>query len=276
MAGTGGRLTFAGCLLLALAVVCCGGPSQSPAAPSSTTPSVSDGPGHQLPGFPDAPSTPPVAPPQAANQVQQYVAAVFNDAEAQWTKVFAQAGVRYTPARMVLFTSDVNSGCGPQTSAVGPFYCPADTTVYLDVSFFDEMNKRFGVSGDFAMAYVVGHEVGHHIQNVTGVTLQVARAEQVQPAMANTLSVLTELQADCYAGVWAHSAYRRGLLQPGDIQQALRAAAAIGDDFQQKVATGTIRPEEWTHGSSAQRQQWLTTGYQTGAPAECDTFAKAR
>jgi predicted metalloprotease len=264
---------FAVGLLLAVTVVGCGGQGQPPAAPPSPTPSVSDGPAHQLPGFPAAPTTPPVTAPQSPAQVRQFVAAVFDDAQAQWTKVFATAGARYTPAKLVLFTSAVHSGCGPQTSAVGPFYCPADDTVYLDVSFFDEMAKRFGVSGDFALAYVVAHEVGHHVQNVTGVTLQVAQAERAQPANANALSVLTELQADCYAGVWAHSTYRRGLLEPGDIQEALTAAAAIGDDFQQKSATGSVRPEEWTHGSSAQRQQWLTTGYQTGSPAACDTFA---
>ncbi|MFC0437656.1 neutral zinc metallopeptidase [Kutzneria buriramensis] len=263
------RVRSAAWLLAALMLAACGGVPQT-----SETPSVSNGPSDRLPGFPDAPATPPVTPPQTVDQVQQFVGGVFTDAQAQWTKVFAAAGVGYRPARMVLFTSAVRSGCGPQTSAVGPFYCPADDTVYLDVTFFDEMSKRFGVSGDFAMAYVVAHEVGHHIQNVTGVNAAVAKAERAQPSAANTLSVMTELQADCYAGVWAHSTYRRGLLEPGDIEEALKTAAAIGDDFQQKAATGSVRPEEWTHGSSAQRQQWLTAGYQSGQPGSCDTFAK--
>jgi predicted metalloprotease len=271
----GGRLSAAACLAAALTLVSCGGFGQAPEPSSPSPPSVSDVPSHQLPGFPTAPPAPPVRALQGIGQAQQFVAAVFDDAQSQWSKVFATAGIRYTQAKMVLFTSAVRSGCGPQTSAVGPFYCPADNTVYLDVTFFDEMAKRFGVSGDFAMAYVVAHEVGHHIQNVTGVMQQVARAEQAQPSAANALSVLTELQADCYAGVWAHSTYRRGLLEPGDIQEALNAAAAVGDDFLQKSATGAVRPEEWTHGSSAQRQQWLTTGYRTGEPGACDTFATA-
>ena len=266
---------MAACLTAALALVACGGGAQSASETSSAPPSVPDGPAHELPGFPTAPATPPVPAPQGVDQVRQFVGAVFTDAQSQWTKVFASAGVRYTPAKMVLFTSAVQSGCGPQTSAVGPFYCPADDTVYLDVTFFDEMSKRFGVSGDFAMAYVVAHEMGHHVQNVTGVTLSVAHAEQARPQAANALSVLTELQADCYAGVWAHSTYRRGLLEPGDVQEALKAAAAVGDDFLQKAGSGGVRPEEWTHGSSAQRQQWLTTGYLSGQPGDCDTFQKA-
>jgi uncharacterized protein len=268
----------AACVLATLVVAGCGSGPTGPPATTATkpTPPAMDAPAQRLPNFPDAPATPPVPAPQGAAQVRQFLGAVFTNAQSQWTKVFASAGVPYTPAKMVVFTSAVSTACGPQSSAVGPFYCPADDTVYLDVSFFDLMSQRFGVSGDFAMAYVVAHEMGHHVQNVTGVTLMVAHREQAQPSAANTLSVLTELQADCYAGVWAHSMYRRGLLEPGGIQEALTAAAAIGDDFQQRAATGSVRPEEWTHGSSAQRQQWLTTGYQTGKPAACDTFTNPR
>jgi predicted metalloprotease len=205
--------------------------------------------------------------------VRSFVAAVFTDAQSQWQKVFAAAGLTYRPARMVLFSSAVHTGCGTETSEVGPFYCPADHSVYLDTAFFDEMERRYGVSGDFAMAYVVAHELGHHIQAVTGLTAQVAQLGQANPALANALSVRTELQADCYAGVWAHSTYERDLLEPGDLSEALTAAAAVGDDFLQQAATGTVSPEQWTHGSSAQRQQWLTTGFTTGQPSSCDTFA---
>jgi predicted metalloprotease len=167
----------------------------------------------------------------------------------------------------------VPTSCGVQSSDVGPFYCPGDHTVYLDVSFFTQLEQQFGVSGDFAQAYVVAHELGHHVQTITGVSAQVAAATQSSPASANALSVLTELQADCYAGVWAHSTYRRGLLEAGDIEEALAAAGAVGDDFLQNTATGTVEPEKWTHGSSAQRQRWVVTGYDSGQPAACDTFS---
>lgn len=210
--------------------------------------------------------------PSSTDQVRQFISAVFTDAQRQWQRVFDDAGVTYHPARLVLFTSAVHTACGTESAKVGPFYCPADQTVYLDVSFFDQMERQFGVRGDFAQAYVVAHEVGHHIQVLTGVTAQVGRLRESVPDAANALSVRTELQADCYAGVWAHSTYQRGLLEPGDIEEALHAAAVVGDDFQQRAATGTVQPENWTHGSSAQRQQWFTTGYTTGDPARCDTF----
>ncbi len=202
-----------------------------------------------------------------------FITAVFNDAQTEWRTVFQQAGLRYVPARLVLFASAVHTGCGTETSEVGPFYCPADHGVYLDLSFFDVMQQQFGVTGDFAQAYVVAHEVGHHIQNITGVTSQVAALSSRVPAAANGLSVRTELQADCYAGVWAHSTYQRGLLEAGDLEEALHAASAVGDDFLQKATTGTITPENWTHGSSAQRMFWLTKGYETGEPSACNTFA---
>lgn len=246
----------------------------SPGQFGAVPPPVSDGDGTRLPQFPTPPATPPLSPPSNLTQAQQFIAAVFTDAQNEWTKVFQQAGVPYTPARLVLFTSAVNTGCGQETSQVGPFYCPADHTVYLDTSFFDEMQQRFGVGGAFAQAYVVAHELGHHVQTVTGVTGQVAALRERFPTQSNALSVLTELQADCYAGVWAYSTYRRGLLQPGDLDDALTAAAVVGDDFIQKSATGTVQPELWTHGSSAQRQHWLTVGYESGKPASCNTFAR--
>jgi hypothetical protein len=243
----------------------------SSTAPSSTAPSVADE-GGRLPGFP-APSTKPSLPaPTGEAAVRQFVTTVFDDAQADWKKAFDAAGQAYVAARLVLFSSAVHTGCGTESSEVGPFYCPADHSVYLDVLFFDEMQRKYGVTGDFAMAYVVAHEVGHHIQTVTGLSAQVAAAQQAQPSLANALSVSTELQADCYAGVWAHSTYQRDLLEPGDLDEALTAAAAVGDDFLQQSATGIIRPEQWTHGSSAQRQQWLTTGFDSGQPASCNTF----
>jgi predicted metalloprotease len=232
---------------------------------------VSDGDATRLPRFPSPPATPSLPP---LNQSQQFVAAVFTDAQNVWTQVFAQAGVTYPPARLVLFSSAVNTGCGAESSKVGPFYCPADHTVYLDTVFFDELQQRYGVGGGFAQAYVVAHELGHHIQTVTGVTGQVSALRQRFPAQSNALSVLTELQADCYAGVWAYSTYRRGLLKPGDLDDALTAAAVVGDDFIQKSATGTVQPELWTHGSSAQRQHWLSVGYESGKPASCNTFSR--
>ena len=171
--------------------------------------------------------------------MQQFIGAVFTDAQADWQRVFAATGLTYTPAKLVLFSSAVRTGCGTQSAEVGPFYCPSDLSVYLDVSFFDEMEHRYGVTGDFAKAYVVAHELGHHIQRITGITTQVTRLQQSSPTAANALSVLTELQADCYAGVWAHSTYQRGLLEPGDLDEALVAAAAVGDDYLQKSATGS-------------------------------------
>jgi predicted metalloprotease len=173
----------------------------------------------------------------------------------------------------VLFSSAVQTACGTESSEVGPFYCPADQTVYLDLKFFQDMEQKYGVKGDFSQAYVVAHEVGHHIQLLTGVTTQVAQLRQQYPAQANAVSVRVELQADCYAGVWAHSAYTRDLLEPGDLDEALTAAAAVGDDFLQKQATGSVQPENWTHGTSAQRQKWLQTGYDKGEPSACDTFS---
>jgi predicted metalloprotease len=259
--------------VLALAGCSTGTSSTTGGTSTAPTTSVSDGSAQKLPQFPTAPSTPSLPQPSGLSQVQQFIGAVFTDAQNEWSKVFASAGVQYQPARLVLFSSAVNTACGAESAKVGPFYCPADRTVYLDTSFFDEMQQRYGVGGDFAQAYVVAHELGHHVQNLTGVAAQVAAMRQRFPANSNNLSVLTELQADCYAGVCAYSTYRRGLLEPGDLQEALTAAAAVGDDFLQKSATGTVQPEAWTHGSSAQRQHWLAVGYDSGKPSSCNTFA---
>jgi uncharacterized protein len=255
-------------------------PATTPSAASSIVPStsagttISEGPAGDLSPFPAPTVNPPSPSSTSATAARQFVTAVFSDAQQDWRSVFQAAGQTYTDARLQLFTAGVHTACGAQSSEVGPFYCPADHTVYLDVTFFTQLENQFGVQGDFAQAYVVAHELGHHIQTITGTTAQVNAAQQANPTSANALSVRTELQADCYAGVWAHSTYRRGLLEPGDLEEALTAAAAVGDDFLQHAAAGSIEPEQWTHGSSAQRQQWLNTGYESGEPASCNTFSQ--
>ena len=206
----------------------------------------------------------------------EFVAAVLADMEDTWGRVFQASGRRYQEPVLVLFNDAVQSACGSASAATGPFYCPADQKVYLDLSFFRELDQRFGAPGDFAAAYVVAHEVGHHIQNLMGVNEQVSRAQrQSGEAQANALSVRLELQADCLAGVWGHHAKQR-LLDPGDVEEGLQAAAAIGDDRLQRRGQGYIQPESFTHGSSQQRQQWLTTGLQSGNIDSCNTFQTTR
>jgi hypothetical protein len=282
---TRGLRVGAAALLIGLVAAGCGSPGGSPkssasapapATPSASptgTPSVSDGDATKLPSFPSATASPSLPEPDSASADQRFVAAVFSDAQDEWQKIFEKAGIQYHASRLVLFSSAVQTGCGTESSQVGPFYCPADGTVYLDTLFFKEMESKYGVKGDFSQAYVVAHEFGHHIQNLTGVSAQVSQLSQQYPAQANGLSIRAELQADCYAGVWAHSTYTRGLLEPGDLDEALKAAATVGDDFLQKSATGSVQPEQWTHGSSAQRQKWLKIGYDKGEPSACDTFS---
>jgi predicted metalloprotease len=187
-------------------------------------------------------------------------------------------GDRYQRTQVSLFRGAVDSGCGAAESATGPFYCPADRKVYLDLSFFDELDEKFGAPGDFAQAYVIAHEFGHHVQNLLGTN---ARVERDRRTGADSASVALELQADCYAGVWGHVASQGGRfqagkveLEPGDADEALRAASSIGDDRLQKMTTGRVQPERFTHGTSAQRMQWFQRGMQTGDPARCDTFAE--
>ncbi len=198
---------------------------------------------------------------------------VMRSTEQVWGQIFAAEGQRYRPATIRFFRNSVQSACGGASSAVGPFYCPGDQSVYLDTSFFEELDKRFGASGDFARAYVVGHEVGHHIQALEGISERVSRAQAAAGEVeGNRLSVRLELQADCYAGVWAK---RSGRLEPGDVEEGMRAANAIGDDTLQREGQGTVVPDSFTHGTSAQRVQWLRRGLETGDPAKCDTFADA-
>lgn len=204
----------------------------------------------------------------------QFISRVLGDTEDTWTELFQQAGDRYQAPVLVLFTDAVQSACGQASSATGPFYCPADRKVYLDLSFFRELDRNFGAPGDFAQAYVVAHEVGHHIQNILGINQQVSRMQQqASQAQANQLSVRLELQADCYAGVWGHYASRQNLLEPGDVDEGLQAAAAIGDDRLQGQGSGRVSPESFTHGTSAQRAQWLRQGLTSGRIEACDTFA---
>jgi uncharacterized protein len=216
-----------------------------------------------------APTGAPANDPQA-----QFIAVVLRSTEEVWTQVFDERGGRYEPPVLVLFTGATQSACGLGQSAMGPFYCPRDRKVYLDLSFFQELAERFGAPGEFARAYVVAHEVGHHVQTVTGVSERVAAArEQGGGADSNALSVRQELQADCYAGVWGHYAARQGLVEPGDAEDGLRAAAAIGDDRLQRQSQGRVVPESFTHGSSAQRVEWLKRGLESGRMESCDTFS---
>ncbi|WP_028455934.1 KPN_02809 family neutral zinc metallopeptidase [Chitinilyticum litopenaei] len=206
-------------------------------------------------------------------QHREMVARILGDTEDSWGRIFQQNGKTYAQPSLVLFRDQVRSGCGGASSAVGPFYCPADSKVYLDLGFFDELHKRFGASGDFAQAYVIAHEVGHHVQNLLGTSAKVhERQQRVSKAQANALSVQLELQADCYAGVWGHSAQQRGLLEAGDLDEALNAAHAIGDDTLQTKAGGAVVPDSFTHGSSAERKRWFKRGFESGDPAQCNTF----
>ncbi len=205
-----------------------------------------------------------------ADELGQFASVVLGDTELTWNSLMSG----YREPILVLFTGAVQSACGFNRSAVGPFYCPADSKVYLDLDFFRVLSSRLGAPGDFAQAYVIAHEVGHHVQNLLGVSEQVQRARRsMSERDGNALLVRLELQADCFAGVWGHHAHRqRQLLEPGDVEEGLGAAAAIGDDQMQRRATGYVQPESWTHGSSEQRVAWLRRGLQSGDPEQCNTF----
>ena len=211
-------------------------------------------------------------------QLKEFVAVVLADTEDTWNPIFRQLGQQYQEPSLVLFTDQVQSACGFASAATGPFYCPADRKVYLDLGFFNELEQRFGAPGDFAQAYVVAHEVGHHVQNLLGILPQVHQYRQrADEISANRASVMLELQADCFAGVWAHHADRaRQILEAGDVEEGLNAAAQIGDDRMQRRARGWVSPESFTHGSSEQRVRWFKTGMQTGRLDGCDTFNASR
>jgi predicted metalloprotease len=198
---------------------------------------------------------------------------VFLDAQETWQQTFARQGRPYERAKLVLYRTGVRTGCGSASSAVGPFYCPGDGSVYLDLSFYGDMQRQLGASGDFAWAYVIAHEVGHHVQRELGTDEQVRRLQRESPDQANALSVRLELQADCYAGVWAQTVYEGGEVEPGDIEEAITASEAVGDDRLQRRGGGSVDPDSFTHGSSEQRARWFNAGREAGEPAACDTFS---
>ena len=231
----------------------------------------------QVQGPPSASVEPGGAPAAPGDQLGKFASVVLASTEDVWGGIFTQAGQTYRPPKLTLFSEMVQSACGMNSAAVGPFYCPPDERVYLDLSFFDELDRRFGAPGDFAAAYVIAHEVGHHVQNLLGYSERVTRAQQSARSEeeANRLSVRLELMADCFAGVWAYHAHReQQLLEAGDVEEGLRAAAAIGDDRLQKMATGRVQPDSFTHGSSAERVEWLKRGMQSGDPDACETFGR--
>jgi predicted metalloprotease len=212
----------------------------------------------------------------------QYMEALMFDIQDTWDEYFDQAGLNYEPTTLTIFTDSVSTGCGNATSQTGPFYCPApnDMGVYIDLAFYDDLRTRFGAPGDFAQAYVIAHEIGHHLQAILGISEGVRKAQAEDPGNRNEYSIRQELQADCLAGVWAHSASNRltrdtgqPILERGDIEEGLAAAASVGDDRIQAQAGMTIDPHTWTHGSADQRVGWFTTGFDTGDPEQCDTFA---
>ena len=259
LSGTGGRLGLGGIIVVGILslifkqnlfeVVGQGNPGTTTQAPSSQ-----------------------VAERQAAEKpLEQVAIGAFNQTQQFWSS--AMPG-RYRDAKLVLFWDETRSGCGEASSQTGPFYCPADTRVYIDLGFYRELAKRFGAPGDFAQAYVIAHEVGHHVQNLLGVSEKVQQLSQRNPSQRNALSVRLELQADCYAGVWGHSAAQRKVLDPGDVEEGLRAAAAVGDDRLQQMAGRRVAPESFTHGSAADRSRWFRTGFDRGSADACDTFSE--
>jgi predicted metalloprotease len=222
---------------------------------------------------PPGPQQPVEETPEEVN-LKKFVSVVLAETEDVWTELFRKQGRRYTPPQLVLFRGQIASACGLSSAAVGPFYCPGDQRVYLDLSFYQELHDRFHAQGEFAQAYVIAHEVGHHVQNLLGISDEVsARQRQADEREANHLSVCLELQADFFAGVWAkHADELQHILEPGDIESAINCAAAIGDDRIQKQARGYVVPDSFTHGSSAQRAKWFRHGYETGDMTQGDTF----
>jgi predicted metalloprotease len=225
----------------------------------------------EAPGAPDAQGIPAAQDPE--RDLRDFSAYVFSDAQDTWSATFKRSGRTYDRAQLVLYRDAVSTGCGNASSAVGPFYCPADQRVYLDLSFFGDMERQLGAPGDFAWAYVIAHEVGHHVQDQLGTSNEVRRLQSENPDHANGLSVRLELQADCYAGVWANTVYEAGDLQQGDIEEAITASESVGDDRLQSRAGGSVNPDSFTHGSSEQRARWFNEGRAAGEPGSCDTFA---
>jgi len=230
------------------------------------------GPGAVPPSAEDPDPLPPGEDPQ--RKLKEFSSSVFVDAQNTWDDSFTAAGKRYEDAKLVLYSRGVNTGgCGSATSAVGPFYCPADSKVYIDLTFYEDMERQLGARGDFAWAYVIAHEVGHHVQNVDGTNAEVTELQRSNPDEANDLSVRLELQADCYAGVWAATVFAEGDLEEGDLEEAFTAAESVGDDRLQEQAGQEINPDSFTHGTSEQRRTWFEEGYSSADPAACDTFS---
>ena len=220
----------------------------------------------------DASEPPGSETPQEHKEVQ-FVSFVLDDAQQTWAAILPKEGATYHDAKLVLFRDGVQSGCGQAETAMGPFYCPLDEKLYIDLGFYDELRDKFGAPGEFAQAYVLAHELGHHVQHIEGIDEQMRRLQKQHPDQANELSVKLELQADCYAGVWGHSTQQRQLLDPGDVQAGLQAAASVGDDRMQRMSSGHVSPESFTHGTSAQRESWFKRGFDSGDPKACDTFS---
>jgi predicted metalloprotease len=227
------------------------------------------GPAPQAPGA--AEGIPAAQDPE--RDLKEFSSYVFTHSLDTWTGLFEEDGQSFERAKLVLYRDAVATGCGDASSAVGPFYCPADERVYLDLSFYGDMESELGAPGDFAWAYVIAHEVGHHVQQELGTSTEVDRLRREHPDEAGELSVRLELQADCYAGVWAHSVFAAGDLEEGDVREATRASAAVGDDRLQRRATGQVDPDSFTHGTSEQRSAWFNRGRRSGEPADCDTFS---
>jgi predicted metalloprotease len=252
--GIGGGLLMVVVIIILFATGVLGGGSSSPGQGGSAV--------ARVPGAPD---------PDAS--LVDFIGFVVDDVQDFWRQDFQQSGRTYQTTKLVVFDGQTQTGCGLASSDTGPFYCPVDRKVFLDLGFFQELRTRFHASGDFAEAYVIAHEFGHHVQTLLGIEERVRQEQENRPSEANDLSVRLELQADCYAGAWAHSAYQQNLLESGDLNEALTAAAAVGDDRIQRSAGQRVDPETWTHGSAAQRVQWLKTGFEGGDPAACDTFS---
>lgn len=221
-------------------------------------------------------SQPDPARDEAEKPLVQFVSFVLDDTQKTWTQILPQqTNTTYRHAKLVLFRDSTQSGCGGAAASTGPFYCPEDERVYIDLGFFDELSRRFGAPGQFAQAYVLAHELGHHVQKLLGIEGKVHQLQESNSREVNPLSVKLELQADCFAGVWAHSTQQRGLLESGDVQSALGAAAAVGDDRLQKMSTGHVSPESFTHGSSPQRMHWFKAGLDNGTITACNTFGQS-
>ena len=232
-----------------------------------------DSPFGQAPAAPAADGGGIPAAQDPERDLKEFSAYVFTNTLDTWEQLFREDGESFQRAKVVLYRQAVRTGCGDASSAVGPFYCPGDQRVYLDLSFYGDMETQLGAPGDFAWAYVIAHEVGHHVQQQLGTSEEVSRLQRESPDEANALSVRLELQADCYSGVWAHSVFAAGDLESGDVREAIRASAAVGDDRLQRRAGGQVNPDSFTHGTSEQRTEWFNRGRASGEPADCDTFS---